>query len=125
MEELFDVDAVVATLLPWNLVLKIGGMRFRTRAPSVGEIAAIEKLAAKKDKGSSDRTIEIVAGLFEDGARALNAMTMDAFVIAARKILVYARERQLKNSGAVAAAVPMGAEAATAPATSGSSSPQS
>src|SRR5689334_14368901 len=96
-EDEFDVDAAVETLLPWKLRLKIGGKWHATRPPSMGQLGALMLLKDSKSKGSEQQTIDIVKQMFVNPEAALAAMTPAHFVIAAAKIVSYAKDEAAKN----------------------------
>jgi hypothetical protein len=99
MAERFNLDLAEAALLPWELEFESGGKTFRIRAPRLAEVLALESLA--QSKGSETQAIRIILGMFEGDKPDL---TLNGFMVLARRIMLVMKEHAAKNSQAIAAA---------------------
>jgi hypothetical protein len=86
----------VAGLLPWDLVITIGGRDYPTARPTVGMIGSLMKL--KDSKTSMDDGLAILGGMFTEPRPDLSACAPEVIAYTMAAYLAYF-ERQTEASG--------------------------
>lgn len=88
---------VLSVLLPWDLVVEIGGVEYPTRQPSVGELAMLQAIGDMPQPAA----LELLRGLFTDAGERTNGWAVDEMNFAIAAYMAYFRDRAKKNSEAI------------------------
>lgn len=90
----------VQSILPWDLVMTIRGRDHRVRPLMVADVVALANLEHQRDAG---KTLEVVAGFFEEPKPDVSQWSVQEVMLVINTIAVQHGEHTRKNSVAVAA----------------------
>jgi hypothetical protein len=93
------LDDYLSMILPWDLAIEIGGQRYPTRAPTLGDVAVIEAAESRTAKLADMQ--KVAESLFVgEPAPDLNRLPIEALVAILMAVMGHWNAQQKKTQGA-------------------------
>lgn len=95
---IYDLDPMIAKLLPWDCKIQIGGVEYATKPLTVGQLVAMSSIN-EKDPKSGIALRDTVASMFVEPPAAMAEWRVEILLLILSQVMTYFKDFSKKAIG--------------------------